>query len=175
MTRKPSRPAPNNIMAPRHDWNSWGPKVPPWFLRKLRHIDPALTLQYVPPNTLDPQGMNASQYPYGGWQICRKLPRTGWLHKVVVWSLVDKAGFPAPPGPDTVKILRMARQMWRHHDHSRMQDMLEDSIKQAQRAKAEKSEDALYESLETCLSILGHRQFSNRVFTRSPKLAQEIL
>lgn len=170
MNRKTSRPFESLVMPARHDWNSMGPPVPPWFRKQLKLVDPTLVLQFVPPDTLDRNGMNSKYYPSGGWQICRKLPRTGFLHKVVVWSLLDREGYPAPPGPDTIKLLRLARNMWRHHDYLTMEETMDKAMQDAVRAKARNAKEDLMKSMNDCLSVMDTRQFTNRVFIRGNDL-----
>jgi dissimilatory sulfite reductase (desulfoviridin) alpha/beta subunit len=79
---------------------------------------------------------------------------------------VDSEGNPAPPGPDTLKILRLAKNLWNHKQFLALEHQLEKSIKAVQEAKQQKSRERLQHHLGKFLSLHGHRQFTNRVFTR---------
>ena len=75
------------IMPERHDWNRLGYRIfpiPLWFQLRLQDLDPTLQMQYIPPTNIDIRGMSETQYPYGGWQVCRKLKRSAkglWNHR----------------------------------------------------------------------------------------------
>ena len=53
----------------RPEWNRLGPHVKPSFRASLKDIDPLLELQFTPPKTVDPRGVNPEIYPFGIWDI----------------------------------------------------------------------------------------------------------
>ena len=158
-----------SVMPARPDWNRMGPPIPCWFRVALRKFDPSLALQFVPPwSALTSgdrhKGMNDQEFPYGGWHICRRLKRTGWLHKLAVYSLMDRQGRYAPPTRDLMKILRWAKHLWCSREYHKMEDMLDRSLDEINREKVRCSKEQLQEKVHKYLSLAGNRQFSNRVF-----------
>lgn len=155
------------VMPARDDWNRLGPFIPPWFRKALKNIDPTLVLQFIPPvSMVGPGGTSPTTLPLGAWQICRRM-RNGWLHKLAIWSLVDRNGNYAPPGQDTLRLLRFARNLWKHRQFHKMEEMMEESIDRIQKAQAAKSKEKLVEEMHRFLSLQGQRQFKNRTFVRS--------
>lgn len=155
-----------NLMPRRPDWNTLGPPVPLWFRSALKRLDKTLCLQFIPPTTVDPKGMPAQQYPYGGWQICRRMKRVGWLHKLAVWSLIDRWGRYSPPGPDTIRILRLCKNLWNHRRFTAMSDELDRVCSHLNKQRADASYEDLMKDMDKFLRLQGHRQFNNRVFHR---------
>ncbi len=155
------------LMRPRSDWNRRGPHVSLWFRLRLKALDPALVLQFVPPRSpRDPRGVPHETYPRGVWDICRVLPKSGLLHPVAVWSLVDVYGDYASPGPDTLRLL--IRAMWYHRQGLMhlMEAMLENSMESMRSAKALRSKELLVRAMGKYMSLYGSRQWQNRVYMK---------
>jgi len=155
-----------NIMSVEPGWNALGPPVPLWFRSALRRLDRTLQLQFIPPSTVHPKGMPSDKFPYGGWQICRRMKRSGWLHKLAVWSLMDRFGRYSPPGPDTIKILRLCKNLWNHNKFSVLSDELDRVCSDMKQQRADASYEELIDKMGKFMSLQGNRQFSNRVFHR---------
>lgn len=155
-----------NVMPVRPDWNSLGPPVPLWFRSALRRLDPTLQLQFIPPSSVCSDGMQVEKYPYGGWQICRRMKKTGWLHKLAVWSLMDRMGRYSPPGPDTIRILRLCKNLWNHRQFTTLSDELDRTCARMKKQKADESFESLCVDMDKFMRLQGKRQFSNRVFHR---------
>lgn len=159
------------VYRPRPEWNKWGPHLPLWFKMQLKRIDPNLVVQFRPPLCAAcPEGVPADMYPYGVWDICRKLPITGYLCPTVVWSLADMDGNFSPPTGDTITIIRAAFSDWRNNRVGRLFRMLDKSLASLKRAKALVSKECLVKTMGKHLSLLGHRQFSHRVSTYMKKV-----
>lgn len=155
-----------NVMPVRPEWNSLGPAVPLWFRSALRKVDKTLCLQFIPPDNQVPKGMPAHKYPYGGWQICRIMKRTGWLHKLAVWSLMDRHGRFSPPGPDTIRIIRLCKNLWNHRQFTILSDELDLVCARMKKQRADDSFEDLMGNMDKFLRLQGNRQFKNRVFHR---------
>lgn len=155
-----------NVMAVNPGWNHLGPPIPLWFRSALRRLDSTLQLQFIPPSTVHPRGMPAEKYPYGGWQICRRMKKTGWLHKLAVWSLMDRFGRYSPPGPDTIRILRLCRNLWNHRKFTVLSDELDRVCSRMKKQREDASYEELMDNMGKFMSLQGNRQFSNRVFHR---------
>jgi len=158
-----------NVMPERPEWNKLGPPVPLWFKLQLKRLDPTLHLQFLPPsNWVEPglcrHAMNWLEFPLGGWQICRKLKRVGWLHRLCVWSLMDRFGRYTPPDWETVVVLRYARNLWRNGLFTKLEDDLDETLTRIQKNKADASFDALLDALDKFVALQGRREFTNRVF-----------
>ena len=155
------------IMPERHDWNRLGYRIfpiPLWFQLRLQDLDPTLQMQYIPPTNIDIRGMSETQYPYGGWQVCRKLKRSGWLHKLAVYTLMDRYGRYVPPTPGMLKLIRYAKGLWNHREFGKMQKQMDDSIVAINRGREDEAKDVLNNAMNKFLSFQGKRQFHNRVF-----------
>lgn len=124
-----------------------------------------MTLQFIPPMTLvGSKGCNPCMHPLGVWQIARKLRRTGYLHKVAVWSLTDTRGLYSPPTPHTLRVLRMAMYLHRQGEGDKLQQILDESLEEINDARARKNKHDLRDALRKFFSAAGNRQYSNRVF-----------
>jgi hypothetical protein len=108
------------FMRRRPDWNNLAPtQLPSWFRRRLKAIDRNLVGQYVPPNTLDPKGVPAAQFPHGVWHICRKIRRqANWLSKRAVYVLVDDKGVATDPSMEILRMIQEARNLRNSPDTS---------------------------------------------------------
>ena len=126
------------FMSPRPDWNSLGPYVPGWFRARLKRIDKRLVLQFMPPATQVPGGVNAALHPQGVWAICRRLPRSGLLYKRWIFSLSDEKGRYRGVTMDMIDMLRYSRNLWRRGQVGKLEEWFDRSIaalKQASRDK----------------------------------------
>lgn len=144
-----------------------GPFVPIWFRKRLRQLDPSWVLQYIPPasDTLL-EGVDPLQFPNGCWDICVRIKGTDFLHPRAVWSLSDSEGNYAPPGPDTVKMLQVAKDLHAKGQMERMEQLCADTIRGVNNARERDAREALQDVLYRYLGVVGSRQFSNRVYMR---------
>ena len=148
-------------------WNRLGPHVPLWFRRRLKELDPRLFLQFLPPRSArHPRGVTPGIYPRGVWDICRRLPRSRWLHPIAVWSLADSMGNYAAPGIDTLRMLKLAVKYRRQGLARRLEDAMDKTLVQLKIAKADRSSAQLHKALARYCSIKGRRQWTNRVSLR---------
>lgn len=156
-----------NLMRARPDWNVKGPQVAPWFRRALARLDKRLVLQFVPARRIGQKGgMNAKMFPKGAWIICRRLRRSRYLHPAAVWSLVDDAGNPASPGADTIRVLRIAMAYHRNNQWDRLERLVDDFCTGMNTRKQDQSMNMFRAKMKQAASILGSRQWNNRVFLR---------
>jgi len=158
-------------------WNRMGPPVPCWFRRKLREISPNLTLQFIPPMSdgTNWRGVNPVIYPNGVWDVCNKLKKTGYLHPVAVWSLADSNGNFAPPGMDTVKLLRTALRVCRKGQVAKLERAMDASILEINKARQAKAETRLHNALQRYSGRFMDRQWQNRVYMRREVPESEVL
>lgn len=157
----------SGLLRPDPAWNRLGPPIPLWFRRQLARIDPGLVLQYIPPRTGRwPRGVNRDVYPWGVWDVCKRLPRTGLLHPRAVWSLADEQGWYSPPGPDTIKLIRMAYSLHRRGQMDKLERVFEDSLIAINRAREEKSVARMRDAMLKHCSARFDRQWDNRVYFR---------
>lgn len=159
----------------RPEWNRQGPPVSLWFRKQLKRIDPKLTLQFFPVrSTRNPRGVPPNLFPGGIWDICIRLPRSGYLSPVAVWSLVDSRGNFAPPGADTVHLLKKAYALHRNRQTERFEAEMDRSILAAKRARASQSKDAMVNAMSGYLSVTmrNRRQWENRI--QVPALRREV-
>lgn len=157
----------NALYRKRQDWNRRGPHVPLWFRRRLKQLDPKMVLQFMPPRShRDPRGVPSQTFPNGVWDICRRLPKSGLLHPVAVWSLTDKFGNYAVPGTDTLRLLRRAMYYHRQGQMHKLEILLENAFQEIHDAKVRKSRDDLVNAMRRFLNIRGSRQWQNRVYLR---------
>ena len=158
------------LLKPDPVWNRFGPPIPLWFKRQLKWIDPELVLQFIPPHytTEDGsvRGVPPELYPFGVWSICKKLKRTGLLHPRTVWCLADLNGVYSPPGPDTIRILRLAYNLQRRGNMDKLETMMDESIAGLNQARCERSLAKLQQNLQKFCSVTCDRQWSNRVIMR---------
>ena len=161
-------------MSPHKDWNRIGPRIPLWFRRRLKRIDPLLVLQYMPPRTLvGRDGVHESIYPEGVWIITRALKRCGWLylHKTWTWSLTqswkDADGqireYHRPPTNEDIKVIRASRDLWRRQRQHEMSESLDRYFENVSGKLRSRSRDMKVERNRKILSSNGERQWGNRV------------
>ena len=108
------------FMPVRRDWNAMGSPIPAWFRRRLATLDPNLALQYMPPRSVDPAGVDENRYPQGIWAICYRLGRTRWLAKQWVYGMVDDGGRYCPPDGRLVRLLAAAIRASRRHQRDKL-------------------------------------------------------
>lgn len=152
-------------MEVRPDWNRQGPSVPLWFRRSLTRIDPRLTLQFIPPRSeREPKGVDPTMCPTGCWNICRRLPRSKLLHPIAVWSLTDMDGRFAPPGPDTIQMIRLAYVFHRKGRTFQLEEELDSALQRWNMTnRIAPSEKKFRDRTAKLTSIVCGRQWDNRV------------
>ncbi len=149
----------SGLMMPRPDWNKIGPKVPGWFRAKLKQMDRYLYLQFMPPNYVDPDGVDHQQFPYGVWTICRYLPHSRWLLKRWTWHLADAQGNYSPPDGNTIAILKYAYDCYRAKVEPNFEEMLDSHVAQLRAEKKDQSKNERSNKLMD--TIRKHNLFSN--------------
>lgn len=139
-----------NFMEPNRNWNSVGPKVPIWFRQALERLDRRLVLQFMPPDYFDEKGVSSGQYPFGVWIIARRMPRTGWLliSKQWTFSLSDLAGRYKIPDHGDLKLLRVAKNMWKRGNLCKLDEVFDNQIKRIRKERCEDSRRRLVRELE---------------------------
>jgi len=154
------------FMPIRHDWNRMGFPLPAWFRRRLKRIDPKLTLQYIPPSDADPRGCNRYEYPAGIWAICHRLRRTGFLHKRWTFALVDRSGNYRPPDGFLCKLLVYARNCWRRGEVTKLEEWFDKAIEATRREKRARSRESLLNGIADTMRRCGmtSRPPGSRVF-----------
>lgn len=124
-------------------------------------------LQFMPPRSLlHLRGVNPDVYPLGVWDVCKRLPRSGFLHPRVVWSLADTEGRPSPPGSDTLRLVRTALFLQRNDRVEKIEETIDNSIQRIKRAGAEENEAAMRAMLRRYCSAYGTRQWTHKVSMR---------
>lgn len=155
------------VMEPRPDWNSRGPRLPAWFRLALSRIDSRLVPQFIPPRGPGEQeGVDAMQFPRGVWVICRLMRGTGWLLKRWIWSLADVHGQYQEPGPDTIAVLRMARDLWRRNCVGDMERQMDDAIASVKSSEAQRSKERMQEYVSRLCRAHNIVRGHSRVFMR---------
>lgn len=150
-------------MKPRPDWNRMGPKLPNWFRVRLKRMDSMLCPQFIPPREPNgTEGVTQEIFPHGVWAICRRLPRTGWLHKRWCWRLTDDHGNYRPPDWHTVKLLRWCIALHRRNQHHRIEEQFDAVAASVARDKSSKSREQMMESFADTLRRMCYRR-SDRV------------
>lgn len=149
----------SGLMMPRSDWNEIGPTIPDWFEADLKEIDEYLCLQFMPPNYVDPDGVDHNQFPYGVWVICRYLPESEWLLKRWTWHLADARGHYSPPDGNTLAILKYAYDCYRANVEPNFEEMLDAHVTRVRSDKKEKSKAERSNKLMD--TIRKHNLFSN--------------
>lgn len=142
--------------------NVSAPHIPSWFRCRLKRIDRRLTLRYYPPRSPGVEGVPAHLYPRGVWDITHRLP-SGRLHPVAVWSLADDRGNYAPPGMDTLNLIRQAMYHRRKNQMEKMEQAFERAMEEARAAHAVKSKERLKAAIAKFCSLHLDRQWNNRV------------
>jgi hypothetical protein len=151
-----------NFMDPRPGWNAIGPYVPAWFRRRLKRIDPKLVLQFFPPTWLDKRGVFSDSFPLGTWVVCRKMKRTGWLllHKNWVWqlcgqSLTDGKWYPRTPTMEDVRLLMLARDLYRRGRTDELENRLDHAFADAATTSSVASRGNLVAHIEDLMRKMG--------------------
>ena len=161
----------NKTLIPiREDWNLMGEElcpIPIWFRVQLRSLDPQWTLQYIPPDWVHDDGVNENIYPYGVWDICYRLPKSRLLHPKAVYSLADSEGNLCPPGPDIIRLLRIARYMTLRGEQEALRKMMDNAILDYRRSRVGTSREEMHGSLQKFCSVNFDRQWQNRVYLRT--------
>lgn len=169
------KPLSRDLFRPKPEWNRQGPPVSLWFRKQLKKIDPRLTLQFLPVRSLrNPRGVPPNLFPGGVWDICIRLPKSGYLSPVAVWSLVDSEGNFAPPGADTVRLLKKAYAFKRNQQMHRLEVEMDRSILNMKKAKESASRDEMVNSMSSYIkvSMQNRRQWANRI--QVPALRREV-
>lgn len=162
----------NWVMAARHDWNRLGPKLPPWFRLRLSRIDARLVLQFMPPDTRVSGGVSAARYPHGVWAVCKRMRGTGLLFKRWVWAMSDECGIPQTPGMDTIRVLKLARDLWRRGKAGVLERQLDESLAAIRRARADESRAILREHIGNLCRKYDMSFGHNSVFFRDSSVAK---
>jgi hypothetical protein len=133
------------LMEPKPDWNCQGPRLPAWFRKALKKVNPKLCMQFIPPRRMfEDRGTNPERYPHGVWTICRKPFRTSRLmFKRWTWNLSDSFGRYQPPGRDTITFLRLAEKLHRSNDGDVLEDEFMRTLDELNTARTEKSREEL--------------------------------
>lgn len=152
------------LMRPRPEWNRMGPKIPAWFTSRLARVDKRLVLQFIPPRSIYAKdGADPRLFPRGVWAICRRLRGTKWLFKRWTWSLTDLNGKPREPGPDTIAMIRLARDLHRRGRDTALEEQLDVAIAESSLTQHRESKDRLLKQVAERLSELGRRTNPARV------------
>jgi len=154
-------------MRPNPAWNRSGPLLPLWFKKALKNLTIPLIPQYIPASLCPgDRGVDPRQYPDGLWYLCRRLPRTRYLHPVAVWSLSDNLGNYAPPGRDTLKMLKRYLSHYLRDKGKRFEELLDKSLQALNEARVSRSRSRLLNAMSHYLKLRGERQWDNRVCMR---------
>jgi len=139
------------------------PPVPAWFKRAIKRINPRWVLVFRPPSQRGARGVNPEVYPKGVWDICTKLPRSQALHPHVTLSLADIRGHYVKPGPDTLKLLRIAEGYHRRKQTSKLERVADEAWLRMRKERARNSEEGMRRSMARFCSLYFGRQWNNRV------------
>lgn len=155
------------VMPARKDWNAIGPRLPVWFVRRLKMIDPHLTMQFIPvASSRCHDGLNPLVCPSGAWVVCRRLRRTRWLFKRWVYSMCDAAGMPLQPSMQMLQLIRMAHRTWKAGRGHMIENAFDQAMNDFQKARASKSRNELASVIENTMRRHGMTSCQPRVFIR---------
>ncbi len=156
------------FMEPRPEWNTLGPRLPLWFRRRLEKACPNMALQFIPARGTVPKGgVDPHIYPHGVWIVCLKMKRTGWLHKRWLYAMAQRDdGSFLKPSMETIKLLRMTRDLSRRGDSQRMTDEFDRTCRSIKRERIDRTRCEMMRELDTKLSKMNHRQWTNRISMR---------
>lgn len=150
--------------------NRLGPPVPVWFRKALKKIDKQLVVQFRPPRSAEhPRGVDPTKFPLGSLEICKKIGRSNILHPFTVWSLADDKGRPAPPGPDSLRLIKRAYSLKRSAGNlEAMEREMDKYFIMEKRARAAKSKEKLIEAVKGYCQVLlrNERQWNHKVYLR---------
>lgn len=149
------------------------PAVPAWFRTAIKRINPRWVLVFRAPSRSGAKGVNPVFYPHGVWDICTKLPRSQALHPQVTLSLADQYGNYLPPGPDTLKMLRIARDYHRRKQTYKLERRADEAWQRMRKEKCRNSEEGMRRSMARFCSLYFGRQWNNRV-TITPKMKEAV-
>ncbi|MHC4091112.1 MAG: hypothetical protein ACYSVY_12705 [Planctomycetota bacterium] len=150
------------VMPARPQWNSLGPRLPPWFRLALRRVDPRLVLQFMPPQTIDERGVSPILFPLGVWVVCHRMRGSGWLHKKWVYQLADPHGRPLQPGRDQIELLRLARNIQRRGKADRLDQEFDQAIQAMRRARERQAKQRAMEAVVATCRRHDIAQFAGR-------------
>jgi hypothetical protein len=146
------------FMRRKPEWNRMGPKLPLWFTSALKTVDSRLVLQYIPPRTRHPGGVNAGAFPAGIWYICGTMKHNpSWITKRAVFALVDKQGRPVKPTRDLIRLLRAAKYERNREGADRIEEAFERSVARAAREKDHQSREKLMEDVAASMRQMNMR------------------
>jgi len=153
-------------MVRRPDWNKMGRRLPLWFRRRLRRIDPLLTLQFVPPDTKDPEGVPAVRFPEGVWYICARVPRARrWLAKRVIFPMALPGGQQILPSYELLRTLRTGRLDRKKRGINRLEKRFQEQMAEFTREKEKASREELLERIAGTMRRLNMSSYAQpRVF-----------
>lgn len=155
------------VMEPRPDWNARGPRLPAWFRLRLARIDRSLVPQFIPArHNGGREGVDPAQFPHGVWVICRLMRGTGWLLKRWIWSLSDPSGRYQEPGPDTIEMLRLARDLWRRECHGELERQMDDAIEAVKSESVRRSREHMKEYIQQLCRAHNITRGHSQVFMR---------
>lgn len=143
--------------------NRLGPPLPTWFVKAFQREFPGFVFQYTPPRSLDhPRGVNPTVYPGGVWDICYRMPFSGFLHPRVTWSLVDCDGNYSPPDPRTLRFLRALFYFQRRDQVDKVEELMDANIAGVAKERAMKHKHQLHTMMQRCSGLMHTRQWTNR-------------
>lgn len=148
------------------------PPVPLWFRRQLFLIDPNWILIFHPPSRPDCPGggVDPRIYPLGMWGIHERLPMSNVILPTSFWSMTDFYGNPAPPGPDTIRVLRAARRASKAKQMGKMRAMLDASLAEYNKARVTHCREIAREAMRKIMARRNEAQWTNRVFIRTDRV-----
>lgn len=149
------------------------PPIPLWFRRQLWLIDRNWILIFHPPSRPDCPGggVDPRIYPLGMWGIHERLPLSNVVLPTSFWSMTDFYGNPAPPGPDTIRVLRNAKRDSRTRGMDRMRALLDAAIAEHNKARVSNCREIAREAMRKIMSLRNEAQWPNRVFIRRDNVA----
>lgn len=158
--------------------NRLGPPVPVWFRRALKRIDKSLVVQFRPPRSEQhPRGVDPTKFPYGSLEICKKIGRSNVLHPFTIWSLADDKGRPAPPGVDSIRLIKRAYDLKRSAGHlDQMEKELDRYFLMEKKARAAASKEKLVEAVRGYCQVLlkNERQWNHKIYLRRETMEKAI-
>ncbi len=136
------------VMPQRPEWNALVPKLPLWFRKRLTALDKNLVPQFFPPAPIGGSRLSAQLFPVGVWGVCRKLPRTGWLWRTWAYKLAEPNGRPRMPNPNDLRLLRIARNLWRREELDTMDRWFDEICEQITKERDDQGVKACYAQAE---------------------------
>lgn len=125
-------------------------------------------LQFIPPRSENEnEGVDPGQFPEGVWVICRLMRGTGWLVKRWIWNLSDQYGRYQEPGPDTIELLRSARDLWRRNAVDVMERQMEEAIAAVKNERIRNSRQQMKEYMQQLCRAHNIVRGHSRAFMRA--------